>query len=100
MAEPEVTTMGEKGQVVIPRALRREMGVKAKTKFAVYGQGDIIVLKRLELPDLHDDRFLELAVDGRADLVVSGDQHLLGIGSFSGVPIVKVRDAGRKLGSP
>ena len=53
MAEPEVTTMGEKGQVVIPQALRRELGVKPKTKFAIYGQGDIIVLKRLELPDLH-----------------------------------------------
>jgi bifunctional DNA-binding transcriptional regulator/antitoxin component of YhaV-PrlF toxin-antitoxin module len=51
-ADPEVTTMSEKGQVVIPQALRKQMGFMPKTKFAVYGQGDLIILKRLELPDL------------------------------------------------
>lgn len=44
--------MGEKGQVVIPLALRKQLGVLPKTKFAIYGQGDLIILKRLELPDL------------------------------------------------
>ena len=55
MDEPEITTMGEKGQVVIPQALRRQMGVEPKTKFIVFGQGDTIVLKRLQLPDVRKE---------------------------------------------
>ena len=38
--------------------------------------------------DPADDKFLELAVNGRADVVVSGDDDLLVLGSFRDVPIV------------
>lgn len=51
--EPEITTLGERGQVVIPQSLRQHLGMKPKTKFIVFGQGDVIVLKRLELPDVN-----------------------------------------------
>ncbi|MEM2098470.1 MAG: AbrB/MazE/SpoVT family DNA-binding domain-containing protein [Candidatus Bathyarchaeia archaeon] len=51
-AEPEVTTMSEKGQVVIPQSIRKELGIKPKTKFLVYGRGDTVIMKKLELPDL------------------------------------------------
>lgn len=50
--ELEVTTMSEKGQVVIPQSIRKELGIKPKTKFLVYGRGDIVIMKKLELPDL------------------------------------------------
>ena len=50
--EPEVTTISEKGQVVIPQSIRKELGIKPKNKFLVYGRGDTIILKKLELPDL------------------------------------------------
>lgn len=50
--EPEVTTMSEKGQVVIPQSIRKELGIKPKTKFLVYGRGDTVIMKRLELPNL------------------------------------------------
>ncbi|MGO8807825.1 MAG: AbrB/MazE/SpoVT family DNA-binding domain-containing protein [Candidatus Bathyarchaeia archaeon] len=50
--EPEVTTISEKGQVVIPQSIRKEMGIKPKNKFLVYGRGDTIILKKLELPSL------------------------------------------------
>jgi AbrB family looped-hinge helix DNA binding protein len=50
--EPEVTTISEKGQVVIPQSIRKELGIKPKTKFLVYGRGDIVIMKKLELPDL------------------------------------------------
>jgi len=50
--ELEVTTMSEKGQVVIPQSIRKELGIKPKTKFIVYGRGDIVIMKKLELPDL------------------------------------------------
>jgi AbrB family looped-hinge helix DNA binding protein len=48
----EVTTMSEKGQVVIPQSIRKELGIKPKTKFLVYGKGDTVIMKKLELPDL------------------------------------------------
>ena len=50
--EPEVTTISEKGQVVIPQSIRKELGIKPKTKFLVYGKGDIVIMKKLELPDM------------------------------------------------
>lgn len=50
--EPEVTTISEKGQVVIPQSLRKELGIKPRTKFLVFGRGDTVIMKRLELPDV------------------------------------------------
>ncbi|MDG6964892.1 MAG: AbrB/MazE/SpoVT family DNA-binding domain-containing protein [Nitrososphaerota archaeon] len=53
--EPEVTTVSEKGQVVIPQSLRKELGIRPKTKFLVYGRGDTVIMKKLELPDLRQE---------------------------------------------
>ena len=52
---PEITIMGEKGQVVIPKGLRKLLGVEARTRFIVFGSGDLIVLKRLALPDIRKE---------------------------------------------
>jgi putative PIN family toxin of toxin-antitoxin system len=38
--------------------------------------------------DPKDDKFLELAINGRADLIVSGDTDLLALDPFRGIPIV------------
>ncbi len=38
--------------------------------------------------DPKDDKFLELAVSGHADFVVSGDADLLALNPFRGIPIV------------
>jgi uncharacterized protein len=38
--------------------------------------------------DPTDDKFLELAVNGHADLIVSGDADLLALNPFRGIPIV------------
>ena len=40
--------------------------------------------------DPSDDRILECAAAGRADVIVSGDVHLLRLGDFRGVPIQRV----------
>ncbi len=53
--EPEITTVSEKGQVVIPQSIRKELGIKPKTKFLVYGRGDTVIMKKLELPDLEKE---------------------------------------------
>ena len=38
--------------------------------------------------DPKDDKFLELAVDGGADCIVSGDEDLLMLDPFRGIPIL------------
>lgn len=38
--------------------------------------------------DPTDDKFLELAANGRADLIVSGDADLFALDPFRGIPIV------------
>ncbi len=50
--EPQVTTISEKGQVVIPQLIRKQLKIKPKNKFLVYGKGDTIILKKIELPDI------------------------------------------------
>jgi uncharacterized protein len=39
--------------------------------------------------DPSDNRFLEAALAGKADYVISNDRHLLELGSFEGIMIVK-----------
>jgi len=50
--EPQITTISEKGQVVIPQSLRSALRLKPGTKFLVFGRGDTVVMKKLELPDV------------------------------------------------
>jgi predicted nucleic acid-binding protein len=38
--------------------------------------------------DPKDDKFLELALNGRADVIVSGDADLLVLDTFRGIPII------------
>ena len=42
--------------------------------------------------DRKNDKFLELAVNGNAELIVSGDQDLLILHPFSEISIVTVKD--------
>lgn len=38
-----------------------------------------------------DNIFLSTAIDGEADIIVSGDKHLLSLGKFKNIEIVKLR---------
>lgn len=40
--------------------------------------------------DPWDDKFLECAVDGKADFLVSTDNDLLDLGNFQGIPIIDI----------
>ena len=42
--------------------------------------------------DPTDNRFLECALDGEANYIVSGDHHLLSVGIFRGIEILRPRD--------
>ncbi len=49
--------------------------------------------------DPNDDKFLELAVAGKADCIVSGDADMLALHPFRGITIVTPRDFLGTLGS-
>lgn len=51
-----------------------------------------IVTAVYECPDEADNRILEVAVNGDANLLVSGDQDLLRMNPFRGIPIVTPTD--------
>ena len=42
--------------------------------------------------DPTDNVFLECAIEGNADYIISGDRHLLSLKNFQGIPILKVRE--------
>ena len=42
--------------------------------------------------DVKDNKFLELAISGKADCVISGDQDLLVLNPFRGIPIFTPRE--------
>src|SRR5918999_1742624 len=48
--------------------------------------------------DPDDDRILECAVAGRANLIVSGDRHLRRLRVYEGIPIIRPIDFLRTLG--
>ena len=61
--EVQITTTSPKGQVVIPQEIREQMKIESGTKFAVYGRGDTIIFKKMELPTVKD--FEKLVKFGR-----------------------------------
>jgi AbrB family looped-hinge helix DNA binding protein len=46
--------MSSKGQIVIPEEIRKRLGLRAGVQFVVVGDGDVVILKRLDAPDLSD----------------------------------------------
>ena len=48
--------------------------------------------------DPDDDEVLALAIAGKVELIVSGDDDLLALGSFESIPIVAPAEAVRRIG--
>ena len=51
-------------------------------------KSDIEIIK----DDPTDNIFLECAIDGHADYIISGDHHLLNLGSFVSIRIITAKD--------
>jgi AbrB family looped-hinge helix DNA binding protein len=49
---PNVIIVSDKGQIVIPQAIREKLGIKPRNKLLIYNYQDAIILKKLEVPDL------------------------------------------------
>jgi uncharacterized protein len=56
------------------------------------------VVARAVPNDPDDDHVVACAVLGKADVIVSGDRHLLALGQYQGVPIVRPVDFLRMVG--
>lgn len=54
---------------------------------AVHPQREVTVCR-----DPRDDKFLEAAIAGNADTIVSGDSDVLSLNPFEGIPIISPRD--------
>lgn len=68
------------------------------TELSVKGEEVVINRQVRACRDPADDKFLELAVCGRADLIISGDSDLLDLHPFESIQILQVGAAARLLG--
>ena len=50
----EITSISSRGQVVIPQKVREKLHINSGEKFAVIGESDTIVLKKLKEPSFND----------------------------------------------
>ena len=48
--EMELIKVSEKGQVVIPNSLRRAMNIQKSDQLLIFGEGNTIILKKVEKP--------------------------------------------------
>ena len=46
----ELIKVSEKGQVVIPNSLRRAMNIQKSDQLLIFGEGNTIILKKVEKP--------------------------------------------------
>jgi putative PIN family toxin of toxin-antitoxin system len=70
--------------------MNREELIEAVLKVVQLVQATRRVKAVLEHPT--DDKFLECALEARADYVVSGDKHLLKVGNYEKIQVVSVRE--------
>ena len=59
MANIATARLSSKGQIVIPEEVRKELGLEPGAQFVVMGEGDVVILKKIEAPDRRE--FIALA---------------------------------------
>ena len=64
--------------------------LEALRMFAVIVPGAITLNAVPDDPD--DNIIIACAIEAEVDMIISGDQHLLSLGSYQGIPIVKAVD--------
>lgn len=59
---------------------------------ALYDRGMLVQARMFERIDPKDDKFLDVALNGGAQMIVTGDQDLLVLHPFQGIEILKPAD--------
>jgi AbrB family looped-hinge helix DNA binding protein len=67
------TRMSSKGQVVIPETIRKQLNLNAGDQFIVVGEGDVVILKAVTVPDM--DSFDALIQQARQQAKIVGLKH-------------------------
>lgn len=52
---------------------------------------------RVVVDDRDDDKIIECAITGRVDFIVTGDRHLLALGTYDGIPIIRPSELMQKI---
>lgn len=87
-------TLDEFTQVIFRPRLRKKYGLtdrvlRSTLRLIVLRSELVHPGRRIAISrDPHDDKFLEVAVGGNADVVVSGDEDLLTLTAFEGIPLI------------
>ena len=92
-------TLDEIGRVLrYPKIARRHRWSEAEIRAFMESLEALAILTpgklRLNVvaADPSDNRYLECAVEGEADFLVTGDRHLLGLGTYRDVEILSPRE--------
>jgi AbrB family looped-hinge helix DNA binding protein len=48
------TRLSSRGQVVIPEEVRTRLRLREGARFVVVGEGDVVILKKIEMPSMSD----------------------------------------------
>ena len=70
MNDIATTKLSSRGQVVIPEAIRRKMGLESGTEFVVLGEDGTVVLKVIEAPSMRE--FDEIMAKAQRDARLAG----------------------------
>jgi AbrB family looped-hinge helix DNA binding protein len=49
--KPDIVVVSSKGQVVIPQAIRKKLGINTESKLLVYRYQDAVIMKKIKVPD-------------------------------------------------
>jgi uncharacterized protein len=80
----------------------REPDLQRRIRLIAQAAEVVVTKTNLDLvaADPDDNRILECAVDGKADLIVTNDHHLLDLKACHEIPIIAGPDLRRTLGLP
>jgi putative PIN family toxin of toxin-antitoxin system len=91
-----VPTLLELAEVLSRKKLNKYLLEEERMRFlvALLKEAELIDITEVvtECRDARDNKFLELAVSGRANCIVSGDEDLRILNPFRGIPILTPRE--------
>lgn len=76
-----------------------DLRITEKEIYAMSEKIEITGEARYIADDPKDDQFVECAILGRATAIVSGDKHLLNLGTIEGIPILNPKDFLMRMGN-